>query len=137
MKVKITINNPSATAARILDDQTMLYANTRLHAYCSPYVPMDSGILDQNIEITPECVHYKSPYAHYQYEGDEYGPNYPITENGQVVGFFSPPVKKPTGKKLQYSTDNHPLATSHWDKAAAVAKGKQLADDITIYLKRR
>ena len=139
MSVKITVDipNPKGIVKRILTDDVKLYANTRLHAYCDPYVPMDSGILSQNVEITKDYVHYKSPYAHYQYEGKEYGPNYPITEGGEVTGWYSPPQKHPTGRALNYSTDKHPLATDHWERAMAVAKGQQLADDITAYLKRK
>lgn len=137
MSVRVTIRDPAGTARRILDKQARIYANTRLHAYCSPYVPMDSGNLDQTVEINEECVHYKSPYAHYQWEGKVYGPNYPITENGQVVGFVSPSEKYPTNRNLEYSKDKHPLATSHWERAMAVAKGQQLADDISEYLSRR
>ena len=136
-KITVDIPNPKGVAKRILTDDVKLYANTRLHAYCSPYVPMDSGTLDQTVNITKGYVHYKAPYAHYMYEGEVYGPNYPIMEGGQVVGWASPPQKHPTGQPLDYSTDKHPLATSHWDKAMKVSKGQQLADDITAYLKRK
>lgn len=109
MDVTVHFNNPSATLRRIFDNQTMTYAHTRLHALCSPYVPMDTGNLDQDVKIDNTCVHYKAPYAHRVWDGEG----------------------------MNFSRDKHPLATAHWDAAMKVAKGQQLADEITEYLKRR
>lgn len=109
MNVSVHFNNPSATFRRIFDKQTMTYAHTRLHALCSPYVPMNTGMLDQAVEINNECVHYKVPYAHKVWDGDN----------------------------INFSKDKHPLATARWEEAMKVAKGQQLADEITEYLKRR
>ena len=106
---EVTLSNQQKTVQRILGDGVKVYANTRLHAYCSPYVPMDTGMLDQTVDITPDYVHYKVPYAHKMWDGDG----------------------------LNFSKDKHPLATSHWEKAMEVSKGKQLANDITAYLKRK
>lgn len=106
---EVTLANQQKTIQRILGEGVKTYANTRLHAYCSPYVPMDTGMLDQTVDITKDYVHYKVPYAHKNY----------------------------VGENLNFSKDKHPLATSHWDKAMAVAKGQQLADDITAYIKKR
>ena len=44
-------------------------------------------------------VQWTAPYAHYLYEGRVMGPNVPLHEGGQLVGFFSPKApKKYTGK---------------------------------------
>ena len=116
---------------RILDDAAMTYAHTRLHAYCSDYVPMDSGALDQTVDITPEYVHYKSPYAHFQWEGvvfvDERGSTYALPNHS----------KHPTNTPLHHSTDHHALATSHWEVAAMAAHKGDLCRDIEAYLRRR
>lgn len=129
--------SPKEIINRIFDDETMTYVHTRLHDYMSPFVPMDAGALDQTVDITPEYVHYKSPYAHYQWQGEVYGPNYPIYENGVLTGFYSPPTKHPTGKKMDYSKDQHPLATSHWEKAMMASKGDEFCKDIEDYLRRK
>lgn len=131
MKIKVEIFNPNKTAKRIFSDDVRKYANTRLYAYCSPYVPMDSGMLDQNVNITPEYVHYKSPYAHFQWEGEVF-----VDDRGSTYAKRST-SKHATGRNLQYSTDKHPLATSHWEQAAAAAKVKQLAEDVEEYIKRK
>lgn len=107
--IKVDIPNAQGIANRILSKNVKLYANTRLHAYCSPYVPMDTGNLDQNVDITPEYVHYKAPYANRVWNGEG----------------------------MNFSTDKHPLATSHPERAAMAAKGQQLANDITAYVKSR
>ena len=106
---EVKLKNEAKTIQRIIGDGVKVYANTRLHAYCSPYVPMDTGMLDQTVDITKDYVHYKSPYAHRVYEG----------------------------KGMNFSRDKHPLATSHWDQAMKVAKGQQLVDDITAYIKKK
>lgn len=91
---------------------------------CFPYVPFDEGILAGSANTATELgsgeVVYDTPYARYQFYGEVYGPNFPIVENGEIVGYYSPPEKHPTGKQLQYNTDKNPLAGSHWfDRAMA------------------
>lgn len=91
---------------------------------CFPYVPFDEGILAGSANIATEIgsgeVVYDTPYARYQFYGEVYGPNFPIVENGVIVGYYSPPEKHPTGAQLQYNTDKNPLAGSHWfDRAMA------------------
>lgn len=109
ISVKVDIPNIPKLSKRIFSDDVRKYANTRLHAYCSPYVPMDTGYLDQTVDITKDYVHYKAPYAHKMWDGDG----------------------------LNFSKDKHPLATSHWEQAMKVAKGEQLAADIEAYIKKR
>lgn len=131
MSVKVEIYSPGQTVKRIFNKDVMKYAHTRLHAYCSPYVPMDSGTLDQKVNITEEYVHYKSPDAHFQWAGKVF-----VDDRGSTYAKRST-SKHPTSRKLKYSTDKHPLATSHWEQAMAVAKGEQLAADIEDYIKRK
>lgn len=40
MKISVEVFNPKKTFKRIFSDDVRKYAHTRLHAYCSPYVPM-------------------------------------------------------------------------------------------------
>ncbi|MGN0506638.1 MAG: minor capsid protein [Lachnospiraceae bacterium] len=83
-----------------------------------PYTPMQNGALCQSVkhgtEIGSGLLVYASPYARYQYYGEVYGPNYPITEGGVLVGFYSPPKKQPTGREIEYSTARHPKAGKKW-----------------------
>ena len=91
---------------------------------CFPYVPFDEGVLAGSANTATKIgsgeVVYDTPYARYLYYGEVYGPNIPITENGTITGYWSPPEKHPTGKKLEYSTEKNPQAGSHWfDRAMA------------------
>ena len=73
MKISVEIFNSRKTFNRIFSDDVRKYAHTRLHAYCSQYVPGGSGgMLNTVKDITKDYVHYKSPYAHYQWEGELY-----------------------------------------------------------------
>ena len=90
--------------------------------YSFPYVPFDEGVLagsaNTGTKIGSGEIVYDTPYARYLWYGEIYGPNFPITENGVVVGFRSPPEKFPTGRKIQYNKDKNHLAGSHWCERA-------------------
>lgn len=108
-----------------------------------PYVPAQNLILAQNVRVYVDTdgngtIHYTSPYAHYQYEGVVYGPNYPITnKDGEVEGYFSPPHKTNTGRKLKYSKFRHPLATDHWDRAMLKDRKQDLIRAYQAWLDER
>lgn len=84
--------------------------------YSEPYVPRDTGTLSQSpyTASTPGKVVYNTPYARYLYYGQVMGPNIPIKDGGEVVGFFSPPgqPKHLTGKELHYQGE--PQRGSFW-----------------------
>lgn len=84
----------------------------------------------------PEIV-TDTPYAHYLFKGEVYGPNIPRRENGVIVGWWSPPVKHPTGRKLKYDTTKNPKAGPRWDKALVNAEGDALRADLQRYIDRR
>ncbi len=132
------------TPKRIIQKRTggkqgMLFLAASAARFMAPYVPAENLVLSQNISITANEEHgyvtYNSPYAHYQYMGEVYGPNIPIFDGDTLMGFWSPPHKKPTGRKLQYNTFIHPLATDHWDKAMMTARKRDLVKSYAEYLK--
>lgn len=122
-----------------VDENAMLEIHNTFAKMINDYVPMDEGVLSQDIEITPEYVRYVQPYAHYQYVGEVYSPNIPIKEDGEIVGWFSPPGQKkhPTGKDIQYSVEKHPLATKEWDKVAMQTKKDEFEIQVKQILQRR
>lgn len=87
-----------------------------------PYVPFDEGILAGSANTATKIgsgeVVYDEPQARYLWYGEVYGPNIPIVENGEIVGYRSPPEKYPTGRKIEYNTDKNHLAGSHWCERA-------------------
>lgn len=84
----------------------------------APYTPMQSGLLMESATLGTEIgsgeIKQVAPYARYQYYGMVYGPNVPIYENGELIGFWSPPKKYPTGRQITYSTAKHPQAGKQW-----------------------
>ena len=86
-----------------------------------PYTPRRNGMLEESVKLgtvigSGELL-YLSPYARYLYYGEIYGPNIPIFEGGQLVGFFSPPGQKkyPTGRQMEYKPSNgHHLVGKLW-----------------------
>lgn len=146
VKVKIEQNIDELEAdieEAFYDPNTMLAVHNALFRYCDPYVPMQTGMLAQTVDITPEYVLYTSPYAHYMYEGIVYGPNIPIFQDiggtKIIVGWRSiPGVKKtPTDRDINYSHEQHPLADSHWDKRMMDDKGDEFIQEVTDIIMRR
>ena len=89
----------------VMEAQKLL--NLAVRTDCEPLVPMLNGQLRRSATF-PEGVYggvleYNTPYAHYQYVGEVYGPNIPRKDdNGNIIGWYSPPGKKkhPTGRKM-------------------------------------
>ena len=146
VSVRITIEDDSELyniAPKVLqslkDTNVGVEIHNTLARYCYPYVPMDTGTLFTSTEVTNNYLRYNTPYAHYMYVGKVYGPNIPIIENGQIVGWFSIPNKKksPTGKSINYSTSKHPLATHHWDKAMMQDRAEDFSSEVGDIIERR
>lgn len=121
------------------DDKLMLYMHQQFAKYCEPYVPKESGTLAQTVDITPNVVEWKQPYAHYQYVGEIYGPNIPIRDKatGTIIGSQPGVKKKPTGRPLTYSQEVNPNATDHWDVPAMAAHMEDLLADIGNFITKR
>ena len=121
----------------------LLYLASAAARFMAPYVPADNLVLQQRVNITTEKdrgqIHYLSPYAHYQWEGVLYVD--PKAEKGAFTNgeglFWSRPgvAKKPTSRKLGYSTFRHPLATSHWEEAMMAARKTDLVKEFDDFLK--
>ena len=84
----------------------------------TPYVPYQTGMLAKSAVLHTVIgsgrVVYATPYARYLYYGIKYAPSYPITKQGVLVGFYSPPQKFPTSIPLKYNKSFHPLAGAFW-----------------------
>lgn len=94
--------------------------NMQVVADCDPLIPLQQGALRNSVNY-PQGIYggeieYNTPYAHYQYMGEVYGTNIPIRDaEGNITGWWSPPKKNPTGKKLQYHTAG---TGDHWFEKA-------------------
>ena len=136
MKITISVAdvqvNVNGIVSKAKNDRAFwTFAASEWHKLYEPYVPMDQGELQSKVVIRPKEIEHTTPYAHYQYMGIVYGPNYPIVENGKIVGYYSKGPKKPTGKKIQYK---RPKASAKWDKAAAPTQLPKLASSLQAYV---
>lgn len=112
----------------------LLFLANEAKRLMDPYVPANNLILAQNVRTFVEenagIVHYLSPYAHYQWEGELWVSS--KTGSSWSRGEY----KVPTGKPLKQEKYRHALATSHWDRAMATARKGDLASAYQNYLKR-
>ena len=139
MKITLTVENKikvNEALGPVRSDKLWTYAATQWHRLYKDWVPMDQGLLYQNVQIRPKEIIHLSPYAHYMYEGIVYGPNIPISENGVITGFFSPRnrPKSPTGRKLKFSRQQHPKACAKWDQAAVPVQLPKLVKELQRYV---
>ena len=105
--------------SKVQGEKFWTYAGSEWHRLYRPFCPFREGALYNQVNITGgggnAVIEHTVPYAHYLYEGEVYGPNVPIMQGGEVVGYFSPKAPKhPTGKMLHYSG----MGSRHWDEAA-------------------
>ena len=84
--------------------------------YIDPYVPMETGTFKNKArqDSSPGKIVYNDPRARYLYYGEVYGPNIPIFEDGELVGFFSRKgqPKHPTGRELHFRGE--PMRGAFW-----------------------
>lgn len=84
----------------VIGNRTVQYGvNEKLLEAITPYVPMRSGALRESGHATPKYISWNTKYAHYQYEGDVYGPNLPGINEGEPA-WLSRHTKQPIGRKL-------------------------------------
>ena len=130
------------------DEQIRQGINQIIGDRANKYVPMESGALRESMRVDSDAIHWGEglDYARYQYGGEVYGPNRPITYQGRIVGWYSPAgVKKsPTGRtlgvpgmwkgwKFGYKT---PGTTHHWIDEMLQNERRAMNVQITAYLKR-
>lgn len=126
--------NARGMADKLENDRAFwTFAASEWHRLYAPYVPFESGTLRDSVTIEPKTITHNAPYAHYQYTGEVYGPNYPIIQNGVLVGFYSKPnrPKQKMGRSLKYK---NPKASKKWDLAAAPTQAQNLASSMQAYI---
>ena len=112
------------------------YFQKRCKDHMDKYVPREDGNLRKNVDLSnPNLIVYQSPYAHYMYEGKVMGPNIPITENGNIIGWFSPKGKKKhyTGASIVYHTGG---TGPYWDRRMVSAEMNSLVQEVQDYIRR-
>lgn len=123
------------------DNRVGLFLAQTWANYFDKYIPKKTMTLSSNYTTTPFKVTYNSPYAHYQWEGEKYiDPVYKVGgfHNADFSRWWSRPgvTKVPSGEPLNYSKEQNPLATSHWEEPAFNAFQDDVARQLTYYLRR-
>lgn len=117
------------------NEKAMRETHRILGEMCQPYVPDGrTGGLRRSMKVYPSAVKWETPYAHYQYTGVVYAPNYPIMDGDTISKWRSPAGrrKRKTDRELGvpgewkgwtfgYST---PGTTHHWFDKAMEGRGK-------------
>jgi len=120
--------------------QAQKYLDMAVVRYCEPYVPFRTGTLArspyQATNFGSGEVVYSTPYARYQYYGEIMSPSFPIEQAGVIVGYWSRAPKKLTGRPLNYNTEVHPLAGSHWFERMKADKLTELTEELERYVNR-
>ena len=136
MSVKVKVDIPTAKILKERglgsDTGARKYLASEVARLCEPYVPMQQGILARSAVIASDgsSLVYPGPYAHYQYEGEIYGPNY---TNGERFWSGAAP-KKPTGRQINYH--GAPMRGKQWDRRMLADKSKDLERSMDAYIKK-
>jgi len=104
---------PSVVKAVTGGDATLKFMAQAWHRLYTPWVPMASGMLANNVDYLVEgengIIHHKVPYARRLYNG---------------AGF-------------NFRRDQHGLAQAQWNKGAIGAgRGNMLAKEVDAFIKR-
>ncbi len=120
--------NPNFAKATNEDfHRAQCFVDSECIRYMDKYTPMRTGALIRSATLGTKIgsgrIVYNSPYARYQYYGEIYGPNIPVYKDSELMGWFSPPKKHPTGREITYSRDKHPNAQKLWFEKMKSEKG--------------
>lgn len=110
------------------DKKIQIEANTIVAKEINVFVPKKRGALRRSMSVTPESISWGKglPYARYQYNGQVYGPNFPIIKSGRIVawrsrkGMKKHPMNRELGvpgewKGWKFGYTKH-LSHHHWDR---------------------
>lgn len=109
MRVETDLKGVAKKIKQIANDERVgLFFTTEAGRLMDPYTPMDTGMLYQNKTITKNSITYEQNYAKPMFEG----------------------------QGLNFSKEKHPLATAHWNDAMMSARGHELANTTTEYIRK-
>ncbi|MEG1870233.1 MAG: minor capsid protein [Oscillospiraceae bacterium] len=136
MTIKVTGLSPGKTANRIISDEVKMSVANNAAKLMADYLPMDTGTLMGGgmamLENGNPIVFYNGPYAHFQHEGRlMLSPSgSPWAKYGEIKHYAKP------NKYLKFSKEKHPLATSYWERAMIIGKGRQFLKETQQLIKR-
>ena len=102
--------NAAVIAHRVNTDPGLwTFAANTWYKLMEPWTPFDTGLLMDEVLIEPKQIYYVMNYATYVYHGDH----------------------------MNFQTQHHPLACSHWDKAAEPTQLPKLKQAMQGYINTR
>ena len=117
------------------------YFTSRILAYVDPYVPMQTGMLKNNVSIgiNGDCIIYNKPYSKYHWFGLKMvDPKYEIGafHNDLTGRFWSRPgiPKKLTNEPMEYK--NGPLRGPKWVNRMWADKSDDIMGEMQAYVDR-
>ena len=131
-KVDVNINN-SKRLSQVRAKGFWKFAATEWWKLITPYTPMQTGTMSEQVEIRGETgsgeIEYTAPYAHYLYKGEL------MVDSVTRSSYARAGTKKVyAGKELNISKNKHPLASKEWDKAAEPTQKPKLVDAMQKYI---
>ena len=112
MAIRLTVKNnvsPKKYRAILNNKALWVFGAAQWHRLYTPFTPMQSGQLANNIKIEPKRILHLVPYSKAMYYGEQYN----------------------------FRKDKHAKATSRWDKAAKPTQFKKLVRAMDAYIKRK
>ena len=114
MGVKITVDSsgyvPEKLVSKVVNEKLgpafWTFAANEWHRLYLDFVPMDTGMLAQNVRITPGMIEHVEPYANLIYNGTY----------------------------MNFRKDKHPLAAAHWDDVAKPTQMPKLIRSLNAYI---
>lgn len=107
MDVKIDFRGVANKIQKIGSNRDVgMYMASETYRHMIQYVPMDTGMLYQNITLEPFEIHFNSDYAKRVFEGDQ----------------------------LNFSKEKHPNAQAHWDIPTRNHR-EAIAKAVTTYIR--
>lgn len=86
---------------KVLNDPSLRYEiNEIIGNKLNQYVPMKSGALRESLTVDESSISWSTPYAHYQWEGEVYGPNLIGFDSNGTARWISRKPKQPMGYKI-------------------------------------
>lgn len=132
--IKCHIDIPD-TVAKVEDEKLWIFAANEYHKLLAPYVPKQSGALNDTKKITSGNsygkIEYKSIYAHYIHEGRL------MVDSGTGSSWAKKGHKKVySGATLNLKHNKNPLASANWEKVAEPVQKPKLIKSMQDYVDR-
>lgn len=131
MSIRFRWNPPFEKKTKAGLDRAQRAIDSGVLRYSELFLPFQSGGLRNSgitgTKVGSGRVRWIAPQAHYLYEGKVMGPNIPLHENGQLVGFFSKAPKEYTGEALKFH--GAPKRGARWFHRMKRVHGADIVED--------